>query len=224
MRTRRFLAIAVLSTIALASSGAAQTVIPVGHFRSVELHDGGDVIVRHGQTQRVTILGGNLRSTRVRLVGQRLVIEHCKPDCPGNDQFQIEIITPELSAVSVSDGGTVRSVGAFPVQAAIEAGVEQGGTIDIRSIAADAVAASVDSGGRIFTKPRGTLSATIASGGVITYWGNVRVQRTVRDGGVVVRGTPADADQPLSKLSPPLAAVPPIPPVPAIRTLRNGGR
>lgn len=151
---RTLLTIAVLSTIALVLSGAAQTVIPVGEFRSVELHDGGDVIVRHGRTQRVTILTGNLRYTRVGLAdGQRLVIDNCRPECPRNYRLQIEVITPEISAVSVSDGGTVQSLGAFPAQAAIEADVEQGGTIDIRSIAAEAVDASVYSGGRIFTNP-----------------------------------------------------------------------
>lgn len=225
MRVLRLLTIAVLSTVALASSGAAQTVIPVGPFRSIELHDGGDVILRHGRTQRVTILKGNLRYTRVRVAeGHRLVIDNCKPECPRNDRVQIEVITPELSAVSVSDGGTVQSLGAFPVQGAIEAHVEQGGTIDIRSIAADAVDASVDSGGRIFTNPRKTLTAAIVSGGVITYWGDVRVQKSVRDGGVVARGTPADAGRPLSELSPSLPAIPPVPAVPTIRPLRDNGR
>jgi hypothetical protein len=191
-------------------------------FRSVELHDGGNVIVRHGQTQRVTILMGDARYTRVRLAGgQRLVIEKCQPECPSRYQHQVEVITPEISAISVSNGGTVQSVGAFPVQASIAAAVEQGGTIDIRSIHADAVDASVDSGGRIFTTPRETLAATIVSGGGITYWGDPRVKRTVRDGGAVARGTRADADKPLSELIGPLAAIPQIAHIPP---LRNDGR
>lgn len=212
----RTLAIAV-ATMVLASSGAAQTVIPLGQFRSVELHAGGKVILRHGQIQRVTMLAGDLQCTRVRLAGgQRLVIEnHGK--CRTYHRLQIEVITPELSAVSVSNGGTVRSVGAFPVQAAIEADVEQGGTIDIRSIPADAVDASVYSGGGIFISPRSTLAATVESGGGITYWGNARVQQSVRDGGFVTRGTPADLDKPLSEMShDPRHVVPPIPPVPPI--------
>jgi hypothetical protein len=124
----------------------------------------------------------------------------------------------------VSNGGTVQSRGAFPAQAAIEAGVEQGGTIDIRSIGADSVTASVDAGGRIFTHPGEKLAATVVSGGVITYWGDVRVQRSVRDGGVVAKGTPADARRPLTELNPPLPAIPPVPPVPPIPPVRNDGR
>jgi len=214
MRTLIFVAIAVLLTTL---AGAAQTVIPVGQFRSIELRHGGDVVVRHGSTPRVTILNGNSQYTRVRLAGERLVIDNCNPDCPRDYRLRMEIMTPEISAVSVSHGGTVRTLGAFPVQAAIEADVEQGGTIDIRSIAANAVDASVDSGGRIFTHPRQMLAATVESGGGITYWGDVRVTQSVRDGGFVIRGAIADVDQPLSKLNPSLAPIPPIPPVPPIR-------
>ena len=166
------LVVTVLSTMGL----AAQEVIPLGQFRSLELHDGGTVIVRHGPVQRVTLLAGDVRSTRIRVEsGQRLVIENCSPHCPRNYHLELEVLTPELAAVAVSNGGTVQSAGAFPVQAAIAAAVEQGGTIDIRTMVADAVAASVHQGGRIFTTPRQALSAAIASGGAITYWGEPRV-------------------------------------------------
>jgi hypothetical protein len=190
---------------------ATQTVIPVAPFRSVEVHHGGNVIVRHGPAQRVTLLTGSLRSAGVRVLdGERLVIDGCKRDC------QIEVVTPVLSAVSVSNGGTLQSFGAFPAQAAITADVEQGGTIDIRSMDVAAVDASVHSGGRIFTNPRETLAGTVTSGGGITYWGAARVKQSVRDGGSVARGAIADAGKPLSELSPRLHAIPPVPPVPPI--------
>ena len=120
-------------------------------------------------------------------------------------------------SISVSNGGTLQSLGAFPAQAAIKAHVEQGGRIDIRSIVADTVDASVYSGGGIFTNPRKTLTAAVTSGGAITYWGDARVKRSVRDGGVVQRGTPGDATKPLPEMGSDLPAIPPIPPVPAIR-------
>lgn len=217
MRTSRLLLVAVLS----ASSMAAQTVVPVAPFRSIELHRGrGHVLVRHGQTQRVTIVDGDLQFTRVRVDDGRLIIENCKPDCPRNYRLRLEIITPQLEAVSVSNGGMVQSAGAFPVQAAIEADVDNGGMIDIRSIAADMVDASVDSGGAILTNARQTLTATVHSGGNITYWGDARVRRSVRDGGVVKKGSPQDAQKPLSDFRhdvlpiAPIAPIPPVPPTP----------
>ena len=205
--------LAAFFSIALVSSGAAQTVVPVGPFRSVELRHGGHVIVRHGPVQRVTILAEEAQCTRIQVDGrQRLVIDNGGRGCRHHGRLQVEVITPGVSAVAVSNGGTLQSAGAFPGQATIEAGVEQGGTIDIRSISADAVDAAVDSGGRIFTNARGTLTASIRSGGVVTYWGNARVTKSVRDGGVVTRGKPEQAGKPLSELG---SVLPPVPVIPA---------
>jgi ribosomal protein S28E/S33 len=213
MLTLRLLAITTLSATAL----AAQTVIPVGQFQSIELHDGGNVIVRHGTSQRVTILTGSLRCARVRIMdGQRLFIHNSGGPCREDDRLQIEVVTPAISAVSVSNGGTLQTLGSFPAQETIEADVEQGGTIDIRSMSAAAVHASVFSGGRIFTTPRETLAGTVTSGGVITYWGSPHVKKSVRGGGVVQRGASADAVTPLSDLDPGLPAIPPLPPLPPV--------
>ena len=213
MRTFRFLAVAALLT----TSAAAQPVIPVSQFRSVELHHGGRVILRHGPVQRVTMLSGDPQYTRVRVAdGQRLIIDNDGKGCPRGYRLEVEIVTPAVAAVSVANGGSLQSVGVFPPQAAISARVDQGGRIDIRSIAADSVVASVDSGGGIFTDAREALSATITSGGAITYWGDARVDKTVRRGGVVQRGRREDADRPLQELSRQLPPIPPLPPLPPL--------
>ena len=186
----------LLMLLTLVPSATAGTVIPVAEFRSVELSNGGHVIVRHGAVQRVSVVEGDLQYTRVRVGdGGRLIIDRAPGDCPRGYRLQIEVVTPHLSAVSVSNGGTVRTLGAFPAQASIEAAVEQGGTIDIRSIPADDVDASVDSGGGIFTTSRKTLAASVQSGGVIAYWGDADVKKSVRDGGVVKRGTARDTEK-----------------------------
>lgn len=212
MHMSRLLVVALLSAIVVPAS--AQTDVPVGSFRSIELHHGGKVFVRHGQTQRVTITSGDRRFTRVRLDGQRLVIDNCNPDCPREYRMQMEIVTPRLEAVSVSNGGSVQSVGAFPVQAELATDVEQGGMIDVRSIPAEVAEASVYSGGGIFLRARQSLTASVVSGGNITYWGATHVRESVRDGGVVKKGRPADVDKPVSDFGP--APPPPVPPVPPI--------
>ena len=194
---------------------AAQTVVPVGDFEAVELHDGGHVVVRAGAVPRVTVVRGDSRNVQITVEGQRLVIRNEGKHRRG-ERMEIEVVTPELTAVSVSNGGTVQTAGSFSARPAITARVEQGGTIDIRSVAADAVVASVDSGGRIFTHARRTLDATVRSGGAITYWGAPQVSRSVRHGGMVARGT-ARVDQPLSELDPKLPVISPVPPVPPIR-------
>jgi hypothetical protein len=68
------------------------------------------------------------------------------------------------------------------------------------------VTASVHSGGRIFTRPGTALSADVEQGGNITYWGDPVVESSVRYGGVVVKGTTADAERPLAELMGPVFA------------------
>src|ERR1044071_3294692 len=126
-------------------------------------------------------------------VGEFNAIDNKRHDCRRDEDALIEVVTPQLPAVKVSNGGIVRTLGTFPAQASIEAAVEQGGTLDIRSIVADRVAASVYSGGRIFTNARKTLDARVDSGGVVTYWGDVEdVHKSVHNGGVVQRGKAED--------------------------------
>lgn len=193
-------AMRLLILLTLSATAAAETVIPLERFRSIELHNGGTVIVRYGPVQRVTMLTGDPRYTRVEVEGQRLVIGSDRSACPRGYRVDIEVVTPEIAEASVFNGGTLQASGSFPAQTSIAATVEQGGTVDIRVIAADDVVASIESGGGIFTNARRDLRATIHSGGAVTYWGDPHVEKTVRDGGVVQRGRPADAGKALSKI------------------------
>jgi Putative auto-transporter adhesin, head GIN domain len=175
----------------VANAAVAATDVPVSAFRSLELSHGGKVIVRNGPVQRVTFLKGDPQYTRVEVDGeQRLVIQTARGECPRGYRVEIEVVTPYLSEVFVSNGGSIEAVDAFPAQPSMEVAVEQGGSIDIRSISANDVTASVFSGGQIFTTSHRTLNAKVRSGGVITYWGEVgKVNKSVRDGGVVKRGS-----------------------------------
>jgi hypothetical protein len=224
LRALHLLAFTQLSALALSLPAplATQAVVPLAPFSSVELRDGGKVIIQHGPTQRVTLVKGSLDYTRVTIAnGGRLVIVKCKSHCPRGYDLEIEIVTPDITRISVADGGTIQSRGSFPRQADIGLAVSQGGTIDIRSMAVDSVTASVDQGGRIFTTPQAAMFASVAHGGNITYWGEARVKSSIQDGGVVNRGTAAEADKPLAELGPPLPSLPSIPPLPAIQPVPN---
>ena len=176
---------------------AAQTTVPVPQFRSVELRNGGMVILRHGPSQRVTLLQGSVQQTSVEVDGDWLVIDRAKSVPHRNYRLEIEVVTPWIAEVSVQHGGTLQSRGAFPPQASIEASVSNGGTLDIRSIETDNVEAAVSQGGRIFLKADQSLVASVHQGGIITWWGDARVRRSVRHGGAVVQGAAADVDKPL---------------------------
>ena len=189
--------------------------LPPGPFETIEARNGAHVFVRQGAVPRVSVLRGDPRCVNVsRGAGDRLVIDKSGHDCRRGERVQIEVIVPRLSAAAVSNGGSLRTLDAFADRKSIEAHVEHGGTLDIRSVAADRVAASVYSGGRILTQPRKALEASVESGGIILYWGDATVRQSVSHGGVVTRGTAEDAEKASSELEGVVAPIPPIPPVP----------
>ena len=205
IRTFQLMSIIKLSAImiVIAAPVAAQTVVPVAPFRAIELHDGGHVTLRHGATQTVTLLKGSTDCAQFTIAdGGWLVIDKYKGRCPRKYELEIEIMTPDIAEILVADGGRIQIRGSFPRQAEIKTIVRNGGTIDIRTMVADKVTASVEEGGRIFVMPRIVLSASIVNGGQITYWGDARIESSVRHGGAVTKGTTDEADKPLSEFSP----------------------
>jgi hypothetical protein len=180
----------------------AQTAIRVAPFRSVELHSGGEVILRHGSNQRVTLLKGDADCARVTTDGVgRLVIDKYSAQCHRKYDLQVEVVAPQFADVAVNDGGHISSVGYFPRQPAIRTAVRNGGSVDVRRIPADKVVASVAQGGRILVTPQTVLTASVANGGLITYWGEPRVEKSVQNGGAINKGTATDFHEPISEAS-----------------------
>jgi len=183
----------VAAYVGVAADASAQVPAPklleLPSVHSIAMPNGGRVVVRAGSTQRVTLVKGSLDYSKLEVTrGGVLVIDRCSLTCPRDYRFEVELQLPNVTGLSVANGGWIRSEGSFPPQAEIEIAVSNGGTIDTRSMVVDRVTASVDQGGRILTVPRVLLSATVSHGGVITYWGNARVRSSIEDGGSVARG------------------------------------
>lgn len=224
MRSARALAsgLLVISAIPSVQTAAQSEPMSLAAFRSVETRNGAHAILRYGPTQRVTFLQGSPDQAQVTVVGDELVIEkHCKSKCTRGYELEIEIVTPELARLTVAHGGWIQSRGGFPRQAEIGVTVDNGGTIDIRSMSIGSVTASVRSGGKILVKPLAAMTASVVDGGNVTYWGDARVTQSIQHGGVVERGNPSDADRALSQIGDPFAPVPPVPPVPPIKGTRR---
>jgi hypothetical protein len=151
--------------------------------------------------------------------GGVLSIDRCKEHCPRGYELEIEILTPNVTRISLMNGGRIQSVGAFAAQADLAVAVAHGGTLDVRSMAVDRVNASVEQGGRILTVPRASLFARVNQGGVVTYWGNPRVNSSVQHGGVVNKGSLEEFNTPLSDIGP--AVVEPVAPIPPLRHERK---
>jgi len=220
MRASTLLLPVVASLLAPAQSQPGAAASPAD-FRSIELRGGGVVTVRHGATRRVRV-GGESSGRPIRSEGEELVIERCSRPCPRGHRIEVEIVTPEISRLAVADGGLIQLVGEFPSQAAVAASVSSGGTIDMRSLGAARLSATVSDGGRILANPGGAMTAAVSDGGNITYWGEAAVTSSVRRGGVVVKGAAADLRAPIARLDPPLPPLTALPPVPAVTRLPHG--
>ena len=176
--------------LALAASAPALAteVVPVQHFRSVQLRGGGEVTIVPGPTQRVTILQGSTNYSRIFVDRQgRLKIDACYRQCPTNFSLRIQIESPEVPIVAVEAGGTIVAGRGFRAQRDIVAAVSAGGTIDLRALDATTATAAVNAGGNIFVRPRASLTAAVNNGGEIRYSGNPQVTMAVRGGGNVRR-------------------------------------
>lgn len=180
-----FLAIAV----AVPGSAPAAELVPVPAFRSIQLRGGGEVVVRPGNVQRVTLIDGSTRFTSFRVErGGRLRIDACNTRCPHRYRLRIEIESPRMPDVAISGGGMVRAAG-FAPQPQLSAAVHGGGQIDLRAVETGNVSAAVNGGGQILVRARRMLSAAVNGGGEVRYWGNPAVTTAIHGGGTVRPGS-----------------------------------
>lgn len=175
--------------LATAAPVAAAELVPVPGFRGVELRGGGEIVVRPGPSQRVTLLAGSLRFTNVRVERNgRLIIDACNAHCPRNYDLRIEIQSPTVPSVAINGGGTIIASAGFATQSQLSAAVNGGGEINLRAVVARNISAAVNGGGLIRTGHAASLSAAVNGGGEVRYAGNPQVSSAVRGGGSVRRG------------------------------------
>jgi hypothetical protein len=189
MKTSPFLLAAALTVLGAIPASAASDV-PVAPFSAVALRGGGHVVLKHGPVQRVTLLRGDTKHTSFTVKhGNSLVIETCNWSCPHHYDLEVEITTPQLTALAISGGGEMESRGAFPRQDNLSVAVNGGGDMDTRSIPADSVSAAVNGGGDLSVRAEKALTAAVNGGGNITFWGHPAVTSAVRGGGEISRGS-----------------------------------
>ena len=173
-----------LGLLLAAAPAAAQGPVAVPSFDSVELQGGGQIVVRHGPIQRVTIVRGNSEMTRFSVERGRLEIRACVRSCRDYD-LQVEIVTPDMDALAIRGGGAIRVEGRFPRRDELAIAVTGGGAIDARSIEAGDVAASISGGGSIRTHASARLAASINGGGAVRYRGDPETTVAINGGGSV---------------------------------------
>lgn len=163
--------------------------VPVPQFDSVELRGGGDVTIVPGPAQRVTIVEGSSRFTRV-YVDRRgsLKIDACNEQCPHFYRLRIAIETQRVPDLAVSGGGDIAVVPGFAAQRQLSAAVNGGGKVDARAVEAADVSAAVNGGGALLVRAASRLSGAVSGGGVVRYWGRPEVTTAIQGGGSVQPG------------------------------------
>jgi hypothetical protein len=157
-------------------------------FRSIELRGGGQLVVRPGAVQRVTIVEGSARVTRFRVERDgELRIDVCDNRCPQHYRLRVEVESPHVPDVAISGGGLIQASGGFAPQPQLSAAIRGGGKIDVQAVEAGDVSAAVQGGGTIAVRPRSTLSAAVNGGGEVRYSGNPQVSSAINGGGTVRR-------------------------------------
>ena len=170
----------------ISAPALAVETVPVPVFNSMELRGGGDVVLRPGPVQRVTLLDGSSAYTRFRVDGTgKLRIDACNERCPQHYRLRIEIQAPHVPDVGVHGGGSIRAVSGFAAQGEVAAVISGGGEIDLRTVNATTVAAGVNGGGKIMVGPSSTLTAGVNGGGEVRYLGNPQVTSAINGGGTV---------------------------------------
>ena len=95
-----------LFLVAFAASAPALAFenVPVPAFHSIQLRGGGEVIVRPGPAQQVTIVEGSSQFTRIYSVRNgELRIDACNNRCPQHYRLRVEIRSPRMPVDSLLD-------------------------------------------------------------------------------------------------------------------------
>jgi hypothetical protein len=182
--------VAMLLPLALFTAAplvAAETV-PVPAFRSIQLRGGGNVVVRPGPVQRVTLVEGSSQFTTFRVNRNRqLTIDACNDRCPRHYNLQIVVEVPQAPDLAVMGGGAITASPGFALDNDLAVAVDGGGLIDVRAITAREVSAAVSGGGKILVGRSSDLAAAVHGGGAIRYAGNPQVSTAIAGGGSVER-------------------------------------
>ena len=186
----RFMLPLFLFPLALSAPAIAIENVPVPRFLGVELRGGGEVVLRPGPAQRVTLLEGTTPFTGIRVMSDgKLRIDTCNQRCPYHYRMRALVESPAIPAtLAVRGGGTVTAAPGFGGRAPLTLAVSGGGVIDTKATASDVVTAAVNGGGQIKVRSLRVLTAAVNGGGEIRYLGNPVVTSAIHGGGAIQPG------------------------------------
>ena len=174
------------TALALSAPVLAAESVPVAPFNAVELRGGGEVHLRRGPVQRVTLIEGSGQVTRIAVVRDRkLRIDACNDRCPRRYRLRVLIESPTVPVLAVHGGGAITAQAGFSAQRNLTVAIGGGGAIDVRAVPVEVATAAVSGGGAIRLRANRVLTAAVNGGGEIRYWGDPKVTTAINGGGAV---------------------------------------
>jgi len=188
MHMRFLIASAALCLIAFAPALAA-TDLSLPPFSAIDTHGGGRVVLHHGPAQKVTVIKGDLKISRVSVQNGTLTVDPCPTSCwLQSPELEVDVVSPDVHALSAHGGGSIAATGPFPTQSQLAASVHGGGLVDARAIPAENIAAEAHGGGTIKVRPLAALGASVHGGGSIIYVGNPpKIASSTHGGGSITK-------------------------------------
>lgn len=180
------LAALIAAPLTMATPSFAATDIPLPAFTGISVHGGGHVILVYGAKQRVTLLKGDPKVAQIEVKGNSLELSPCESVCMFRHvDLEVEIVSPNITAIEAHGGGAISTKGEFPKQAQMSVAAHGGGAISINAIPVEHVAAEVHGGGVVHLKALSTLAAAVHGGGAITYSGDPQLSASTHGGGSI---------------------------------------
>ncbi|HWJ37943.1 MAG TPA: DUF2807 domain-containing protein [Sphingomicrobium sp.] len=174
------------SALAASAPALATETVAVTAFQSIELHGGGDILLKRAPVQHVTITEGSSRFTNVQVLSRgRLRIDACNAQCPRNYRLNILVESPTVPILAIDGGGKITAAEGFAGQRQLVVAVNGAGIVDATKVQVDTATAAVSGGGEIKLRALRALTAAVNGGGLVRYWGNPRLTTAIRGGGAV---------------------------------------
>src|SRR3954453_23270789 len=103
--------------IAIAAPAMATESVAVPAFQSLQLRGGGEVTVRPGPVQRVTVVEGSAQISHFRVARDGpLRIDVCDGSCPRHYRLRVEVQSPTVPDLAIAGGGLIQAASGFAAQ------------------------------------------------------------------------------------------------------------
>ncbi len=156
-------------------------------FAGIQASGGFQVTVTGGDTSKVSVTADDniLDIISVKKQGTTLILSvvQDKYSSLRTTKLDVAVTLPQLESVQLNGGCTLQVVGTAPRSTILVIDANGGSNIDLRSIAADRVAVSLNGGSQATVNAETNLDYDLNGGSQLRYTGSARIGKSKSEGG-----------------------------------------